>query len=284
MTRDELRESLASSEALSSHASAIADLASECIKVKSIAVDSESEIAIGASKIGGSPDLPAELEWPVSQDSPLVFLAQIALTDAPQLNTMPRLPQAGLLSFFFDAEEQPWGYDPQNFGSWKVVYTPSGESLQRRELPEDFFPESEFKACRLSLSSGFSLPSWERAAVHALDLNEEEMDAYEEASLQLRSSGHQLLGLPAVVQGDSMELECQLASNGLYCGNSTGYDDPRAKALSEGAAEWRLLMQVDSDEDVGMMWGDGGCLYFWIREQDLALQNFENVWVVLQCY
>lgn len=284
MTKDELRESLLSSQALSGLATAIADSASECIAVKSLPVGSESKIPVGASKIGGKPDLPSKFEWPTARDFPLIFLAQIALSDVPQLEETPPLPQSGLLSFFFDAEEQPWGFDPKDSGSWKVVYTPNVDDLSRREFPDDFFPESEFKACRLSLSRSLSLPSWERAAAHALDLNEEEMNAYEEVALQLRSSGHQLLGLPSVVQGDHMELQCQLTSHGLYCGDSTGYDDPRAKALSPGAAEWRLLMQFESDDDVGMMWGDGGCLYFWIREQDLALQNFDNVWVVLQCY
>jgi uncharacterized protein YwqG len=32
------------------------------------------------------------------------------------------------------------------------------------------------------------------------------------------------------------------------------------------------------------MWGDGGRLYFWIREQDLAVNNFDKTWLVLQCY
>jgi uncharacterized protein YwqG len=44
-----------------------------------------------------------------------------------------------------------------------------------------------------------------------------------------------------------------------------------------------LLLQVDSD-DVGMMWGDGGRLYFWIREQDARRADFSNVWMILQCY
>jgi len=283
MTKAELHESLVTSGVLSGHATAIAESASECLELESEPVDSELEIPLGAAKIGGNPDLPRELEWPTARDFPLIFLAQVALTDIPHLDVTPRLPQSGLLSFFFDAKEQPWGFDPKNAGSWKVVYTPNAEKLHRREFPEGF-PVSKFKACRLTSRKRFSLPSWERSGACGLDLNEEEMDALEEVSLQLRSSGHQLLGLPVVVQGDHMELECQLASNGVYCGDSTGYDSSRGKALSPGAADWRLLMQFESDDNVGMMWGDGGRLYFWIREQDLASQNFDNVWVVLQCY
>ncbi len=97
------------------------------------------------------------------------------------------------------------------------------------------------------------------------------------------SPAHQLFGLPIPQQGDSMELECQLASNGLYVGNSTGYDDPRRTSLELGAADWHLLLQIDSDDSVGMMWGDVGTLYFWIRKQDAEAADFSNVWLVLQC-
>lgn len=97
------------------------------------------------------------------------------------------------------------------------------------------------------------------------------------------SPKHQLLGHPMPIQGD-MQLECQLVSHGLYCGDSTGYYDPRAKALEPGARQWQLLLQIDTDEKAGMMWGDGGRLYFWITKDDLKNRRFENTWMILQCY
>jgi uncharacterized protein YwqG len=60
---------------------------------------------------------------------------------------------------------------------------------------------------------------------------------------------HQLCGAPQEVQSGLFRT-CQLASHG---------DDPVAK-------DWRLLLQIDSDEDgPGWMWGDNGCLYFCIQ-------------------
>jgi uncharacterized protein YwqG len=81
-----------------------------------------------------------------------------------------------------------------------------------------------------------------------------------------------------------MELECQLASNGVYCGEPAAYRDPETARLREGAEDWRLLLQFDSDDDLEVMWGDGGVLYFWIREQDARAGRFDNAWVVLQCH
>jgi uncharacterized protein YwqG len=72
-------------------------------------------------------------------------------------------------------------------------------------------------------------------------------------------------------------------SHGLYCGDETGYTDPRVEQLAAGAAAWRLLLQVDSDEDRGMYWGDVGRIYYWIREEDLRRGAFDAAWLILQC-
>jgi len=34
--------------------------------------------------------------------------------------------------------------------------------------------------------------------------------------------------------------------------------------------DWQLLMQLDSEDEAGMMWGDVGKLYFTILEHDLS--------------
>ena len=47
--------------------------------------------------------------------------------------------------------------------------------------------------------------------------------------------------------------------------------------------DWRLLLQIDSDENCEMMWGDVGRIYFWIKTEDLKNRDFEKVWLILQC-
>ena len=81
-----------------------------------------------------------------------------------------------------------------------------------------------------------------------------------------------------------MELECELVTNGLYCGDPSGYNDPKAKKLEPNAKNWQLLLQIDSNEENEMMWGDGGRLYFWIKKDDLLNKNFDKTWFSLQCY
>jgi uncharacterized protein YwqG len=92
-------------------------------------------------------------------------------------------------------------------------------------------------------------------------------------------------GFPHPIQGDEMELECQLVSHGLYCGDSSGIPEPgRRRDFATGPKDWRLLLQIDSDDDLGVMWGDAGILYFWIREEDARAARFDQAWVVLQCH
>jgi len=73
-------------------------------------------------------------------------------------------------------------------------------------------------------------------------------------------------------------------SNGLYCGDSRGYNAPRARELAKGAEAWKLLFQLDSDDSAGMMWGDGGRLYFWMRQESLRKRDFRKNWMILQGY
>jgi uncharacterized protein YwqG len=69
----------------------------------------------------------------------------------------------------------------------------------------------------------------------------------------------------------------------MSSGDPAGYEGPRARALQAGARDWRLLLQLDTDEDLGVMWGDAGTIYFWIREADAAACRFDQSWVILQC-
>jgi uncharacterized protein YwqG len=121
--------------------------------------------------------------------------------------------------------------------------------------------------------------------VQALEFDDEEDNEYYKLrdAPFLGMTKHQVAGFPSAVQNDSMELECQLASSGLYCGDGSGYNDPRRKALEAGAKDWRLLLQFDSDDDLNVMWGDVGMLYFWVREADAAAGDFRQPWLILQC-
>jgi uncharacterized protein YwqG len=236
-----------------------------------------------SSHLGGAPALPDGFDWPSRRGAPLAFIARLDLAELRRALQAEWLPPSGSLLFFYDTENQPWGFDPADRDGWAVLrlldpagtaggtaIARGGEALPRRAI--------SFQPIR-------SLPSSERPAVAALRFSSAEEDAYE-ALRERPFAGkpqHQVGGFPSPVQGDGMEMECQLASHGLFCGDESGYRDPRAAELEGGASDWRLLLQVDSDDDLGVMWGDLGRLYFWVREEDARAGDFSRVWMVLQC-
>lgn len=247
----------------------------------------EDEIDLGTSKIGGRPDLPAGSNWPEWQGMPLSFIAQINLSDLAPFISLPELPGSGLLSFFYDAEQRTWGFDPKDAGSWKVFYFDGDfASLIRVRFPDSLPAHGQFEAGRLSFKQETSLPPPDAGCMDQLELSDEEKTAhfafFEDSEEMTKGPRHQMFGHPYQIQGE-MQLECQLVSNGIYCGTPEGYSDPRSQELEEGADDWMLLLQVDSDDDAGMMWGDMGCIYFWIRKQSLEHRRFDEVWMILQC-
>jgi len=64
----------------------------------------ETDAPIGASRIGGGPDVPAGFEWPNHKGRALDFLLQINLADVQGLQCGLDLPAQGVLSFFYDTE------------------------------------------------------------------------------------------------------------------------------------------------------------------------------------
>ena len=62
--------------------------------------------------------------------------------------------------------------------------------------------------------------------------------------------------------------------------------DEEKERFAEASKEWTLLLQLDTVEkdDFELMFGDCGRIYFYILKEDLKNKNFENTWLILQCY
>jgi uncharacterized protein YwqG len=259
-------------------------------KTTSVILQSQSvtpPFKIGSSRIGGTPDLPDTILWPQSDGKSLSFIAQINLTEIAEAWPQALLPSSGILYFFYDAEQSIWGFDPNDKGKWGVYYSPVPSiHLIETVFPDDVPDYAHYQAKAVTPVRQDDYPDYFQVDLSDIALSNDEDDllfdvfsAYDDYGATI----HKLFGFPDQIQGD-MQTEVQLVSNGLYCGDATGYNDPRAEELKEGASEWSLLLQIDTDNDTGMMWGDVGRIYYWIHERDLAAGVFENTWLILQCY
>ena len=246
----------------------------------------QADLALGQSRLGGEPDLPPKFSWPVYKGKPLSFIAQVNLEAVARVMSTAPLPKRGHLWFFYAADQDNWGFDPKDRGS-SVVHYEADVALERRALPRELPAQGRFQPCAIVMSSYVDIPSMEDQRNPLMGLDDDAFDNYTEVQDQLAAPSndvaHKLLGHAQTIQG-AMELECALTTNGIYTGDGRGYKDRRAAKLAQSQYDWRLLLQIDTDDSAGMMWGDAGRIYYWIREQDLLERRFDRSWLVLQCY
>ncbi|GAB4146009.1 MAG: hypothetical protein OHK0017_06240 [Patescibacteria group bacterium] len=118
----------------------------------------QSQAKVGIfSKIGGKPDLPVGFEWPVENDRPLAFFAQINLADVHQISHPKaeiELPVTGVISIFLPLQpDQNHDYielDWDNLQNVKIFLFKDLFNLERREFPEGLsltqtFVQTEYK-------------------------------------------------------------------------------------------------------------------------------------------
>jgi uncharacterized protein YwqG len=240
----------------------------------------------GSSKLGGNPDLPTGIPWPVNHGRPLDFLLQLNLTKLPRKLVRDALPKRGWLYFFYDLEDNPWGFDVSHRHDWRVLfYGGDRNTLERRSRPDGTDPV--LRPCGLTFFEGIYVnwPSLQdeksRADLRYLNQHEHLFEA------QVEDSGHQITGNTHGCQRmyEEMQEECQLASNGIYLGGGGGpvFDHVKAEQFKGGIKDWRFLLELRSDENANLDWTGYGTLYFWIREEDLRNCDFHNVWAIFQC-
>ena len=268
----------------------------DSLKKNEITISTEfnnnSEI-VNKSKIGGKPYLPKDFIWPYYQGLPLSFLAQINLEEVSSLDKDKLLPDKGILYFFYELETQEWGYSPQDKGCAKVFYYEDISNFSLIDFPENMEDDYKISEFKVSFKSNISLPSYENFYLFL-----KEHDTFKEQDISFSdfiplydelfipdNNYTKLLGHPEVIQ-NPMEEECEAVTRGFDMGGIESYPKQYQKEIKSASKDWILLFQMDTVEtsDYELMFGDSGHIYFWIKKEDLANKNFENIWLILQCY
>lgn len=217
-----------------------------------------SSSSIWGCKLGGSPALPRNHAWPRSRDGvPLSFLCQLNLLHLPK----SELPEAGFLFFFYDADEQPWCGSLEDY-KWKVLFTETcGDVLT--VPPLDVPSTCYFMERGIEAWVEETAPCIGDAWAHDFGMSSAQGYANTLDAIYGAKPWHRMFGHPQCVQ-NSVEEECDVISERTQ-------------------VDWIMLLQLDSDEEVGMCWGDLGRLYFMIDRDDLQARNFDAVFLILQC-
>lgn len=196
------------------------------------------------SYFGGPPYFEAGMNWPRgTTGQPLSFVMQIY--NGPD-GYLP--PEIKLLQFFYDWKEAP----VRNRSSgWKINLFEElrPEAMVSIKKPEEL---GRSKFCEISLSPIKSLPDWEGLDSYSPEtfdrfckLNEDKDDLlYDDVVEKIigkQDYQSQIGGYPQWVQSDSTPKD------------ATG--NP-----------WKLLIQLDSEKNAGLLWGDAGCVYIFYNQ------------------
>lgn len=221
----------------------------------------------GFSKLGGSPDLPRDLEWPAGPEGALRFLAQLDLGAVRASGGPDWLPPEGRLYLFFD----------DRFGEAdqvRVLYASTDAQLVSRP-PQDAsaWPLHERG---VAFTAQESLPSldWLAEDPGTLEMDDDELAALTDlAASKGPSPQHRIGGYPEEIQDEQMALSCERA---------TGATGEEAAMLRRAVRTWKLLAQIDSDGDLGTSFGDSGRLYVFVRASEAQQGQFANTVTLYQ--
>ena len=249
------------------------------------------------TRFGGRPDVPPGFQWPVFEGErfdgevkvrPLTFLAQFNCGELAPWDSEHLLPDRGLLSFFYEAEVQPWGYDPRDRGGARVFWFEDTDLLSPADFPAEMEDYCKFPMIRIQARQAPSWPGPEDFFSGGLEETEDgDFDAAREAlGEEDPEVCSKLLGWPNVIQ-NSMAAQCDLVTQGYYLGRTWDDVPPEIRKRAEESAldRWQLLFQLDvvEGDDFCLMFGDSGRVYFYIPREDLPARRFDRVWAILQC-
>ncbi|HEX8983473.1 MAG TPA: YwqG family protein [Ktedonobacterales bacterium] len=162
---------------------AVLALAQPAIRLDLTRVDDAAELPLGASKVGGAPDLPPDAAWPATSAGQLLpFIAQLRLADVAPFDLEGDLPHTGLLSFFYAMNDADGEYRIEDDSTaWRAIWTPDDDaSLIRLDTPQALREalDSYFPACSVAFSRRLTLPGTESYAIQQLGFTNDERIGY----------------------------------------------------------------------------------------------------------
>lgn len=214
----------------------------------------EKTLKVGASKFGGRPDLPPDLEWPRSAKGPLSFFAQFNFAELQPGAAARELPASGVLSVFahYSAGD---GEDVYDGDLWRLLHFPDPSKLARREFDDELEDESRFQSCRVAYADNLTVPKWGSpwaAELEALGIGEYG-DPFSDIYFDMLS-GSYILGYPCPIQSDFL-----------------------------GKKTVRHLLTIQGNENAGWELAGGGAFYFILDEGDLKAGQFDRVRMIFDC-
>ncbi len=200
---------------------------------------------LGASRLGGCPDLPIGSAWPTKEDGRVDFVAQLRLEDLAPLDAHHRLPPTGLVSFFH-------GY--RTSGEYeaeaRVLYFP--------DAPHGLAPIAPPHRRGLPKPVGIDFAPMAMLPPHSSPLVPLELVGASDPYAALFDAHYRI-----------HDDDDNVRFHGLF-----GFDRPLE---AEQRADEEVLLRLDATGGVPYDFVEAACAYYFIARDDLARRDFSKV-------
>lgn len=243
-------------------------------KLKTIKIEAieEDNLPILRSKFLGVPYFPKDKVYPMdSENQPMILLAQINFKEVPFLDN--DYPNVGILQFYISAYDDLNGLNFDNYfdqTNFRIIYHEIiDEDKQEPNLPSfdinelDFVPITKEHRLEFKIIEEY-VPSTDWRFEHFFEKNfynfiedtknDILIDYYCD---KIISCGHKIGGYAYFTQED-------IRSRDKY-------------------SDYELLLQIDSNDNNTIMWGDVGVANFFITREALKNKDFSNVLYTWDC-
>ncbi|MDS0525124.1 YwqG family protein [Clostridium sp. SHJSY1] len=241
---------------------------------------------LGISRVGGYPDVPDKFNWPLTRTGEkMTFIAQLNLREVSISDENQILPKKGMLYFFMGIDEP--AYDIEH----KVIF--SEEENLKFTKPEKFTVleeeyELSFNPYKVKANSYIEIPNYAYLDCDQVEDTDSYYELQENLLFSFKNYIGKIFGYP-IGQHDDSELEATLkiVANEKY--NYTKKDKEKLisalngdeKKADKEIEDMLMLLEIDTDYNVGFQWWDAGSIHFFIRKEDLINKNFHNTYLSL---
>lgn len=265
----------------------------------------DKEIPVGASKFGGSLDLPKGIAYPFyTEQIAYSFIMQINCEEYSKFDKEERLPKKGMLYFFHAFENQeiilPYDFKGkegyENYLKVPKIFYYDGDStnLERVEVPQNEHIE-QIKSAKIdfvrSLTIKKPFENEEYYKKNGFLVNSDEEDEERMKILQ-RVLPRLVFEEPKEALEGNLDCFYDRPFHQLF-GEAEHYQGPPEKVIKremindfsvpeEAEKEWILLFQLWEDEDINLYLGDG-IIHYYLKKEDLSQFNFQSVYSTYEC-
>lgn len=264
----------------------IIKLIKPAIGLLTIKMESDN-LKIGASKIGGKPDLPKDVSWPRLNDSDLVFCAQYNISELKKCDVENLLPEKGMFYIFIGISGE-WNEFSIEQKDCKIFFIENLEDLERKEYPTTLNVEGKVEPAEIQFFESLTIPDDENYKL--IDFDEKYEDFYfhfyqdteeyiAEELNDLADNMHQILGEDKSVQSSVVY---EFSRNELNISDEEYLE--KWTEILKNSKTFSNLIQLDCfDSNTNLSkFGGSGVFYIGLKTKELENKNFTNLIISFQ--